>query len=67
MMPSFIFALALEVSYQGKQNSRRQAYDEIHPRVEYRLITIRQELVGPVIYLLNCVKTGQKCSEIMHM
>ena len=34
----------------------RQAYNEIPPRVEYRLTSMGQELVESVIYLLNWLK-----------
>jgi DNA-binding HxlR family transcriptional regulator len=38
----------------------RQAYNEIPPRVEYRLTTKGQELVESVIYLLNWMKKWAK-------
>ena len=38
----------------------RQAYDEIPPRVEYRLTNKGQELVESVIYLLNWMKKWAK-------
>ena len=38
----------------------RHAYNEIPPRVEYRLTTKGQEVVESVIYLLNCMKKWAK-------
>jgi len=38
----------------------RQAYNEIPPRVEYRLTDNGQELVESVIYLLNWMKKWAK-------
>jgi DNA-binding HxlR family transcriptional regulator len=38
----------------------RQAYNEIPPRVEYRLTKKGQELVESVIYLLNWMKKWAK-------
>jgi DNA-binding HxlR family transcriptional regulator len=38
----------------------RQAYNEIPPRVEYRLTSKGQELVGSIIYLLNWMKKWAK-------
>jgi DNA-binding HxlR family transcriptional regulator len=38
----------------------RQAYNEIHPRVEYKLTDKGQELVESVIYLLNWMKKWTK-------
>ncbi len=37
-------------------NLERQAYNEIPPKVEYRLTDKGQELVESVIYLLNWMK-----------
>ena len=39
---------------------QRQAYNEIPPRVEYRLTNKGQELVESVIYLLNWMKKWTK-------
>ncbi|MGC2598026.1 MAG: winged helix-turn-helix transcriptional regulator [Nitrososphaeraceae archaeon] len=41
---------------QKDVNLERQAYNEIPPRVEYRLTTQGQELAESVIYLLNWMK-----------
>jgi DNA-binding HxlR family transcriptional regulator len=38
----------------------RQAYNEIPPRVEYRLTSKGQELVESIIYLLNWMKKWAK-------
>ena len=40
----------------------RQAYNEIPPRVEYRLTNKGQELVESVIYLLNWMRKWSKTS-----
>jgi DNA-binding HxlR family transcriptional regulator len=41
----------------------RQVYNEIPPRVEYRLTNKGQELIESVISLLNWMKNGQKTND----
>jgi DNA-binding HxlR family transcriptional regulator len=45
----------------------RLAYNEIPPRVEYRLTNKGQELVESVIRLLNWMKNGQKNSSLLSL